>query len=136
MIYLKFYCTSKIKAKFLLKWTKSCPIWLFWGNFLMVSTMWSKRLQIILWVCTSISRLCLTLLEKFERYRQHSEIDFEAGKSTFSWWNQWEFWKYFKIPTFSFNFTDFHGCPFWSLQWLLSVIKVFCGYLKVSPVFA
>ena len=102
----------------------------------MVSTMWSERPKIILSVCTSISRLRLTLWDKFGGYRKHSEVDFDAGKCTFRSSKKWNFFKIFEISKFSLDFTDLHGYQFWDLQWVPGIQKVCCGYLKVSSDFA
>ena len=102
----------------------------------MVSTIWSKCPKFFLWVFKSISRLRLTLPDKFGGCRKHSEVDFDAGKSTFRWSKNWNFFKIFEIPKFFLDFTDLHGYQFWALQWLLGIQKVCCGYLKVSPDFA
>ena len=101
----------------------------------MVSTIWSKCPKIFSWVSRSISRLRLTTRDKFGGYRKHSEVDFDAGKSTFRWSKNWNFFKIFEIPKFSLDFTDLHGYQFWALQWLLGIQKVCCAYLKVSPDF-
>ena len=98
-------------------------------------TMSSKRPKSILWVSKSISRLQLTLWGNFGGYRKQFKINFEAGKCTFRWSKKWKIFKFFEILKVSLDFTDLHGFSFWSLRWVLSVQKVYCGYLKVSSDF-
>ena len=84
----------------LLKRTKRRAICSFWGFFLMVSTIWSKRSKIILWVSKSISRLRLTHWGDFGGYTKRYGVDFQAGKFTFRRLKKMNFFKFFKLPKF------------------------------------
>ena len=98
-------------------------------------TLSSKHPKSILWVSKSISRLQLTLWSNFGEYRKHYKINCDARKCIFNGQKEWKIFKFFEIPKISLQFTDLYGFNFWSLRWLLSVQKEYCGYLKLSPGF-
>ena len=93
------------------------------------------------WVL-GIQKVCCGYLKVSSDFAGHFETSLEGIGSILRYISKQEnalfdrqkmkFFQNFEIPKFSLDFPDLHGYRFWDLQWLLSVQRVCCGYLKVS----